>query len=682
MDAFGYNALSGFFGSAGIKNAKMQELQYLEKIYNLRKMKQQEEDQLAEDSQKLIDTAYNAAVELTTGENARRKDILDIEGISTELLQPINDKIQNAGSYEKAKRLGIDKDLREYQYKLMNNDKVYQMKLNQNAIAKIIEADASGKGHLINQQDRAAFNAWQAEKADKVTFRGVYDSDINMDFINSPDYAGKPITKQDIIVNNMGLINDWAYSVSGGDPVEEQKAHALATANPNIINSGGWLDNKLQILSGVRDSEGKLLYDPNIKFGKGEIKTSLTKELLKGQLQMFPEDGLKLSQIIENGGFQNFFKRANVSSFFETTFGIDENNPGLMEKDSYIFDSAGRLASNDPALEQRLVLAGLDNGPNVEQDYYFDSNGDIMLKINNLNIKKMYDYKGASLDGDAATFMDRDADDMKFKGIFLGMKVTYHDEAGNIKSKLLMKGVKDIDPTDSAENINKTILGEAYDPRYTNLEYRPAYVMQFEEPDVFGFEGRLGPLLGSGRRTSYSDAYYREINLGSNNTLAALNDAEYDKQLSDAKNERFNAQRYQTENRRKNEMSKKTRSQLDDIYASGLDIGIKELTDNHEPSIIYTSRAMGFDRRIDPYLMADVFDMAQMQGGENFSQNVSQILNGFHKLEEEYPDLLRIYKSGDPKALIDHYKSTLSESQFKQKLNRFKLWSKYFNRAN
>ena len=32
-----------------------------------------------------------------------------------------------------------------------------------------------------------------------------------------------------------------------------------------------------------------------------------------------------------------------------------------------------------------------------------------------------------------------------------------------------MKGVKDIDFTDSAENINKTILGEAYDPRYKNI---------------------------------------------------------------------------------------------------------------------------------------------------------------------------------------------------------------------
>ena len=69
-----------------------------------------------------------------------------------------------------------------------------------------------------------------------------------------------------------------------------------------------------------------------------------------------------------------------------------------------------------------------------------------------------------------------------------------------------------------------------------------------------------------------------------------------------------------------------------------------------------------------------------MLGGGNFSQNVQLVLNKFHKLEEESPKLLRVYQSGNPKALIEsQYKSTMNESEFKQKLARFKLWSKYFN---
>ena len=148
-----------------------------------------------------------------------------------------------------------------------------------------------------------------------------------------------------------------------------------------------------------------------------------------------------------------------------------------------------------------------------------------------------------------------------------------------------MKGVKDIDFTDSAENINKTILGEAYDPRYKNIEYRPAY-NAIKEPDIFGFEAK--DRLTGGRMATFSDIYYREINLGNNNTLMALKDEAYDEQLSDAKNERFNAQRYQSEKiELENRTTLQTRTQLDDIYALGSELGIQELTANHEPYYIY-----------------------------------------------------------------------------------------------
>ena len=42
----------------------------------------------------------------------------------------------------------------------------------------------------------------------------------------------------------------------------------------------------------------------------------------------------------------------------------------------------------------------------MHQDYYINKDDDIILKINDINIQKMYDYKGMSLDGEA-TFMDK-----------------------------------------------------------------------------------------------------------------------------------------------------------------------------------------------------------------------------------------------------------------------------------
>ena len=114
MDAFGYNALSGFFGSSNMKSARQEQIAYLERIYNLQQQQTLNEQKAAEASQKYIDDSYSAAVELTTGKNARRKDLIDVQQMSADLLAPINEKIRQAGGYTNALRLGINQDLKNY----------------------------------------------------------------------------------------------------------------------------------------------------------------------------------------------------------------------------------------------------------------------------------------------------------------------------------------------------------------------------------------------------------------------------------------------------------------------------------------------------------------------------------------------------------------------------------------
>ena len=140
MDAFGYNALSGFLGSSNIKSNKQQQLRYLDSLLTSQQRQELLERQDAENSQKIIDASYQAAYESISGEHARRKDVLEFEQLSKSLLEPINEKIRRAGSYQKAKRLGIDADLRAYAFKLNNNEKVMQMKQNTANYAKYFEA--------------------------------------------------------------------------------------------------------------------------------------------------------------------------------------------------------------------------------------------------------------------------------------------------------------------------------------------------------------------------------------------------------------------------------------------------------------------------------------------------------------------------------------------------------------
>ena len=173
MDAFGYNALSGFLGSSNMKSNKQEQLRYLDSILKSQQRQQLLEQKDAESSQKIIDDSYQLALQSITGEHAREKDILDFKQLSQSLSNPINEKIRKAGSYEKAKRLGIDEDLRSYAYKLNNNDKVYQMKLNANNYAKYFEAASDPTtANLFPISDQESINNYLSGKTDVTNYRG------------------------------------------------------------------------------------------------------------------------------------------------------------------------------------------------------------------------------------------------------------------------------------------------------------------------------------------------------------------------------------------------------------------------------------------------------------------------------------------------------------------------------
>jgi len=452
MDAYGYNALSGFFGSTNMKSQRNAEIMYLEKIYNLQRQQQAIEQKEQEDSQKLIDLSYQTAVELTTGKNTRRKDLLDLQEMSSDLLTPINEKIRKAGGYQKAKRLGIDEDLRNYQYQLLNNDKIYEMKQNQIAIAAIIQADADGKGHLVNERTRNSFNDWQNEVTDKVEWRGSLDGEVDLTFINEYDRE-TPINTDDYIYNNKHILAaDWAYFVAGDDTDKQNEAYNYAINNPGIMNADGWVDRKL---GKTKD------FDRNIKFGLKDIETTLSQQLMKGQEQIIPD--LRAAEIIENGGYAKYVSDNGLLAFYETNFSIDEKSSNIETKDSRVADVAGQLFVNDKEMEFRVIDAALrnDSSPGIPDDYYIDRKGNYVLRMNENMMSTMFDYKGESM-AEEGGYLDRTADDMTINGIYLGAKAVYKDlYTGEVKEMLLTKGVKDLDPTDRAKFINEQLKGKA-----------------------------------------------------------------------------------------------------------------------------------------------------------------------------------------------------------------------------
>ena len=140
MDAFGYNAMSGFFGSSNRKERRRQEMQYIQSILQMQQQEQQVETQNRLAMQEIIDKSYETANTLLTGQHARDKDRERIKNMSNDYLKPINDMLRQYGSYERAKQFGIDRLIAEYQYKLNNNDFVYQVSQNKENLAKILQS--------------------------------------------------------------------------------------------------------------------------------------------------------------------------------------------------------------------------------------------------------------------------------------------------------------------------------------------------------------------------------------------------------------------------------------------------------------------------------------------------------------------------------------------------------------
>ena len=652
MDAYGYNALSGFLGSSNIKSNRQNELAYLDRILRMQQQQQLLDQKNSQETQEFIDNAYSTALKLTTGENARKKDILDFQQMSSNLLEPINEKIRRAGSLQNAKRLGIDQDLRAYAFKLQNNDKVFQMKKNTAAYAKYLETRAgdSEVSGLFPLSDLQSIHDWHSGKTDEIKWRGILDSPINIDFIERMS-QDQQVTEVDYVLNNLqGLAADYAYYASGGDKQRESQIYSeeLATKGANIIASG-YLKKRL----GVSDFE-------NIptQFGEAEIKTSLGEELQKGQVELFPSTGLSFNELDQYGGFSGYVNsNKNVAAELSIRLGADDDLSNLDTKRNIRIDASHELFANDKQTLNRIVDAYFGS-----EGYYFTRGGGIKIKVNDSMLNKSYNYQGASLEGDL-DYVDRTAEDMEINGLFLGSKVTYTDKlTGELRTRLLV-----IDPRQKGD---KTYLQKVLKDVNTNepVSFRPAYLLQLREPDLFR-----------------DDIYYHEINIGSDAFMANIRDENYDKNLSYAKNTRASVQADRNDRDRRAEIDRNTYQALNRIYALEDGPGLQTLYSSHASLLKGMMAVQNIDKRMEPYIIAEVYDLAQEMMGEqkqanqpaNFSTNVNLILSNFGNLQKDLPELYQAIMTGNPKNILQYYEAT-NPGIVGQKEKRYKLWGKYY----
>lgn len=641
MDAYGYNALSGFFGSSSRKQKRKDDIAYLTQIYNLQQQQQQAELVNQQNSQKIIDDAFALAQELTTGKNARKKDLDAIRQMSDNLLAPINDKIRQAGGYVKAKRLGIDQDLRDYQYSLVNNDKVFGMKKTQEAIAKIIEAQAGeDKGQLVPLSVQQKFAAWRNEEIDSFTWDGIKDSPIDMS-IEEEYTVEQSIDYSDILYANLSsLQTDYARHVMYTDPDNAEQLINAAYANPGLLITNGYLQQRMG---------QQQISKPD--FGTKKIETTLGQELEEIQGGMFPDGGVAGAEIFAAGSFANYIDSIGWGDRIDSTIGLDETNKNLIEKDGFILDSAGEIGVSGQ-VNLKILQANYS-------DRLYEKRGKLYVKSQEGGAEGMYNEKGGLISD--ASWMDATTDDMEVRGVFLGSKCTYfNNSTGKEESFLLTKAVKDINPFSVAKDLNEKIKGE-----YSDVKFTPAYVVQFEEPDLL-----------------VSDVYYDEVIIA-DAELAELNkDKDLNKAMGDGRNTRAILQNQKMQEERRAEIEINTLTALDNIYAGGSEGGFKTIANTYELPFRSVMSTSSIPNRMLPYLMADMFEEATIESQTTGNQNTQQIINNylsnFSILAQEQPEYYKALQDGNVKAFLDYQKESYGKGYTAMR-KKYKLWSKYFN---
>ena len=635
MDAYGYNALAGFFGSSSRKERRNEELRYMQAISQMQNQQQAQEDAQRQAFQQSIDQSYSIANNLLTGQHARQQDKEKIRQMSDDYLTPINDMLRQYGSYEKAKQFGIDRLISEYQYKLNNNDFVYQVSQNKQNLAKLIQAQDQGKGHLISIKDKTNLQLFQDGKTDKITWRGSLDSELDQSFLNDMTVEENVGLESYLRANQSALLADYAYHVSD-DPNAEEKIR-YANANPESLITSGYLQERMGV-QGVEKAD----------FGTKEIKTTLGTELVKG-LETAPKaTGAQLREY----SYADIFKASGAGQYYDMLVGYDENSRPIV-KNSIVAQTSGEIFTN-PDMQEKVLRQVFGNRVQFDDgDFIIENFGDGA---------GLFNFQGSMITEDelGPLSMEKNLDDMLIKGVFVGQKAVGKDKFGRTIEVLMTEGESDLDPTNRASTINEKLAA------LDDVQFQPAYIIQMEEDDMF-----------------QDDVYYKELDMNYVNIAGLDKDEKINETLSST---RTNIANFAKDKKRKEKqitLKNKAQNQLSTIYSNGDFTGIDVIAETYATPVSMSMLNSGIDYKMLPIVMTELLEGAGNQArldktADTHSVMMSAIQN-LGILEQKDPELFEVLQSGNLDLYYRYKEKTTTKENVKTLKSRSRLWTKYFN---
>jgi len=631
MDAYGYNALAGFFGSSSRKERRNEELQYMQAISKMQDQQQAQEDAQRQSFQQSIDQSYSIANDLLTGQHARQQDKEKIRQMSDDYLTPINDMLRQYGSYEKAKQFGIDRLISEYQYKLNNNDFVYQVSQNKENLAKIIQAQNSNKGHLISMRDKDNYAKFMNGETDAITYRGQLDGEIDTEFLNEMTVEEKVGLEHYLLANQATLLADFEYHI-GDNP---NKDEIMKSVQQDVTLMMPYLEQRLA---------GTQIAD----YGEKEIKTTLGTELVKG-LDMAPKaTGAQLRQY----SYGDIFKASGADQYYDMLVGYDENSRPIV-KNSIVAQTSGEIFTNPDMQEKVLRQVFGDRIQFDEGDFIIENFGDGA---------GLFNFQGSMITEDelGPLSMEKNLDDMLIKGIFVGQKAIGKDKFGRTIEVLMTEGEADLDPTNRASTINEKLA------TLDDVQFQPAYIIQMEEDDMF-----------------QDDVYYKELSMDYVNIAGLDKDEKINETLSSTRTNIANFAKDKIKREKQKKLKDKAQNQLSTIYAEGNEGGVDLIAQTYSTPIAISMLNAGIDNKMLPIVITELLENAGKaainQKTANTHEMMKVAIGNLSNLKKENPELHEILASGNLELYYRYKEKVSTKEDINNIKSRARLWTKYFN---
>jgi len=618
MDFGGYTSLRGFFGSAEKKAQRVQDLQYAQNLMTAQQNDAIREMQYRTSQQNLINEADALAQEVLLGKGVRPKDREDIQNYASELMTPINDMIKKYGSYERALANGLDRLVADYRYKITNNDTLARLKLNQNNFKQLILAKNDAKtADRIFPSDIENLKKFEAGETDYITYKGVMN---NMDnsFIDSLPVNQQITPEMYFDANKMSVMENFTRD-TGINAEDVPETYLISWMN----NTYGF-DERLP------------------QYGKKEIKTTpgmLVANNLKGApvISDPTQDYKKLFESSSSG--------ADIA--MDSSFGYDYDTPPPT-KNGITLNASGRVFANTPNLEM-LILSHVNQGKqgNLERK----RNGSI--EINNKEAKGLFNFRGDEIKDNDIGFFDVESSeyDLEFNGMFIAQKVTGNNIDTGEKETFLLTKTGD---KSKIEEIKKN---------YTGISFTSTYVAAYTESDII-----------------FDDVYYEEIKMTDSLLAALSSDEKVNKAYTTVKNQMAVNQQLEAKEAVRQESYIKTKQELANLYAGGVNGGADKLYNAYGQQLNYGLVSIGIDQKMLPLVLAELMETVNPDD-KTASDSLRKSINSFPVIATapQFQRYYEILKSGNVNEFFKYLQEKKPKSADKIK-QRAKLWGKYINR--